>query len=152
MYHVVSPFPLISLLPSISLNMTPLPTIASPKLSLLLLAILSSLASSCVAFQSSTPTAPYRVQLLQAKSGNSDTTSTTTKSPPRKKKNPMSDSILFGKPQYNWVTGKTEAKMTSSYIHNWNTRRSKADGATIPPVADAKKESGDDKKKPWWQF
>lgn len=69
----------------------------------------------------------------------------------------MSNSILFGKPQYNWVTGKTEEGMTSSYIHNWNTRSAlskKKNVEDVKSVEDRLSNNGVDLKetKSWWPF
>jgi hypothetical protein len=129
--------------------------------------ILSSLLSIITSFQQ--PLISFRSpQKLYANINNNNnnnnnnkskgnTSPTSTQSDIKKKKNPLSDSILFGKPQYNWVTGKNEgSKMTSSYIHNWNVRSKSR--SSLSKEEDSKNRlstnnDGDEKeKKSWWLF
>ena len=111
-----------------------------------MLAIFASSYAS-VAFQSSISTCSTKLQAT-----NSD------RSDQSKKKNPFTDAVLFGKPQYNWVTGKTEEKMASTYIHNWNTF-SKKRRETEDAVTDGKKKQmaggereSQQENKSWWKF
>lgn len=120
----------------------------------LLLLVLSCLGSFSLAFQSSLSLVPAPTQ-LQLQAANDDNKTKTQ----QKKKNPMGESILFGKPQYNWVTGKTEEKMTSSYIHNWNVSSKKRTQAQDGSVSLEKKGANEaapegkvEKKRAWWQM
>ena len=90
-----------------------------------------------------------KIKVLQAAKGSND------QSPTPKKKNRLGDSILFGKPQYNWVTGKTEAKMASTYIHNWNTSsKTRMQSEQAKALSDGKgvDKNRDRKRKPWWNL
>ena len=100
--------------------------------------------NSIIAFNSSSR--PL-TQVLQASKNNSINGS--------KKKNPMDDAILFGKPQYNWVTGKAETRMTSTYVHNWNVnvrRKEAVQEGSSSTDANARKNEGKEKKRPWWRL